>query len=85
MVFPMVSLDKFFNLASLQTRMIVVDEDDLEEYDSSKVNENRGDDIRIESSKLWWNDERLIVAEAGSNVWEAFDRGKQKNGKRIVE
>lgn len=51
MVFPMVSLDKFFNLASLQTRMIV-DEDDLEEYDSSKVNENRGDDIRIESSKL---------------------------------
>lgn len=52
MVFPMVSLDKFFNLASLQTRMIVVDEDDLEEYDSSKVNENRGDDIRIESSKL---------------------------------
>lgn len=85
MVFPMVSLDKFFNLASLQTRMIVVDEDDLEEYDSSKVNENRGDDIRIESSKLWWNDERLIVAEAGSNVWEAFDREKQKNGKRIVE
>lgn len=84
MVFPMVSLDKFFNLASLQTRMIV-DEDDLEEYDSSKVNENRGDDIRIESSKLWWNDERLIVAEAGSNMWEAFDREKQKNGKRIVE
>lgn len=28
---------------------------------------------------------RLTVAEAGSNVWEVFDRGKQRNGKHIVE
>lgn len=28
---------------------------------------------------------RLTVAEAGSNVWEVFDCGKQRNGKHIVE